>query len=305
MSNSAARAPSKELSSIDFSSMIGGPLISIIDSQAKAALSTVEFIRSVGFQPDNEDSSELKPVSVSFTYPKQVRPYQPPTPARITVTINDPGKGYTKTPKVTVTGEALEDSITADVSISGGKVTNITVSSDKIEVKDENGDVGKLDVKIEGDGSDASATASLFRGNPEVEAKYQDMELNVPILTMLPIPFIRVEEATIDFNAKISSVEEKEVESTDRSFIAGGARASGGLGLPYVPGLLAAKFKASVNMRGSISNKSTSRSGYNVEREYSMQIHVRAVQDEMPAGMERLLGILEGNIESTPIPEEK
>ena len=40
-----------------------------------------------------------------------------------------------------------------------------------------------------------------------VDAKFQDMKIEVPLLTMLPIPFIRVEEATIDFNAKINSIE--------------------------------------------------------------------------------------------------
>ena len=33
-----------------------------------------------------------------------------------------------------------------------------------------------------------------------------------------------------------------------------------------------------------------------------MAVHIKAVQDEMPAGMERLLGILEGAITSTPAP---
>jgi len=33
---------------------------------------------------------------------------------------------------------------------------------------------------------------------------------------------------------------------------------------------------------------------------YSLAVHVRAVQDELPAGTERLLGILENVIEETP-----
>ena len=33
------------------------------------------------------------------------------------------------------------------------------------------------------------------------------MKLEVPLLTMVPIPYIRVEETTITFNAKINSVE--------------------------------------------------------------------------------------------------
>jgi hypothetical protein len=40
--------PGQELSSIDFSAVIGGPLTAVVDAQAKAALSTIDFIKSVG-----------------------------------------------------------------------------------------------------------------------------------------------------------------------------------------------------------------------------------------------------------------
>jgi len=38
-----------------------------------------------------------------------------------------------------------------------------------------------------------------------------------------------------------------------------------------------------------------------VERTYSMAIHIKASQDEMPAGMEKLLGLLEGAMKATPV----
>jgi len=41
--------------------------------------------------------------------------------------------------------------------------------------------------------------------------------LKVPLLTMVPIPYIRVDDATIDFNVKINSVQETKT-STVRSF---------------------------------------------------------------------------------------
>jgi hypothetical protein len=36
------------------------------------------------------------------------------------------------------------------------------------------------------------------------------------------------------------------------------------------------------------------------EREYTMKIYVRAVQDDMPNGLERVLSILEQTIETRP-----
>jgi hypothetical protein len=42
--------PGQELASIDFESMIGGPLVAVINAQAQAALSTINFIKEVGFK---------------------------------------------------------------------------------------------------------------------------------------------------------------------------------------------------------------------------------------------------------------
>ena len=45
----------QELASIDFSGLIGGPLGAIVDAPSKAALSTVDFVKSVDFSPDTQD----------------------------------------------------------------------------------------------------------------------------------------------------------------------------------------------------------------------------------------------------------
>ena len=111
----------------------------------------------------------------------------------------------------------------------------------------------------------------------------ETMELQVPFLSLIPIPFIRVEEATIDFNAKINAIEHKE-KTTDMS-----ADASLKFKQRWIGG--------SVGLKASFSYKSSTNSGNKVERTYTMAIHVRAVQDEIPGGMEKLLGILESAIE--------
>jgi len=190
--------------------MLGGPLSAVVEAQAKAAMTSVRFIKEVGFEPDTTN-----PVYVSFKYPKEISPYQP----------------------------AVE------------------------EERDEDGNV----------------VVSAREAQPAV---WDEMTLTVPILTMLPIPFIRVEETTIDFNAKINSIETRE-ESRDFGLSAElKASASWGWG------------KASLKV--STSYQSKSRSGTETKRNYSMAVHIRAVQDEMPPGMERLLGILEDAIKSEP-----
>lgn len=178
-----------ELSSIDFESMIGGPLNAVIRAQAQSAQTSVDFIKAVGF---NEDDGQ--PTMVSFKYMKNI--------------------------------------------------------------EDDEGEVTP-----------------------------QEYELSVPILTMLPIPFIRVEETTIDFNAKINSV--RESTTSNSSELNAALEAKGGWG------------PVSVKVSASYSQKKSTTSSSKVERTYSMAIHVRAVQDELPAGTEKLLNILENNIQES------
>lgn len=218
--------PGQELSSIDFESMIGGPLIAVVHAQAQSAIATVDFIKSVGFKPTGdeiepgEDSGVGDPIYVSFKYPKELAPYQP-----------------------------------AQAAVPAG---------------------------VAADGTAIPAVPAV----DAVPAVYETHELTVPILTMLPIPYIRIEETTIDFNAKINSVEYIKTDST--------FKISAELKVKH------SWLVGSVKLKVNTSYQRNSQQGNTVNRTYSMAVHVRAVQDEMPAGMEKLLGILEDAITSTP-----
>lgn len=207
--------PGQELASIDFESMLGGPLVAVINAQAQAAITTVNFIKEVGFkksaqdQVAGDDTTTEEPIYVTFKYPKELSPYVPAIPA-----------------------------------------------------------------------------APPAPAVPAQQAVYETQELQVPILTMLPIPFIRIDLTTIDFNAKINSVEYRKTDTQFKIDAAVEAQAGWLWG--------------SAKLKVSTSYQSTTSQGNTVERTYSMAVHIRAVQDEMPAGMERLLGILEGAIVSKP-----
>jgi len=285
----------KELSSMDFKSLIGGPLVAVVDAQAQAAMSTVNFIRSVGFKPAaKEDGDEDKvtsgePIYVSFKYPKEIAPYEPAVPSSFYAQVNDGGANYTK-PRVSIAGGGGSGAV-ANAVLDGGKVASIEftsygsgyTSAPTISVAEEGGTPPA--------GFKAASVVAVFTPRKEASAAiFQEMKLEVPILSIVPIPYIRVEEVTIDFNAKINSVQTKE-DTSERAYgfdTSTSAKA----------GFLFAK--ASVNMKASISQKSASKSTGSIERTYSMAIHVRAVQDELPAGMEKILGILEDAIKSQP-----
>jgi hypothetical protein len=186
----------QELSNINFESMIGGPLNAVIKAQAQSAQTSVDFIKSVGFNAPDAKENPGKPTMVTFEYVKIIE--------------------------------------TKDVAT--GAITPTPTP----------------------------------------------MTLTVPILTMLPIPFIRVEEVTIDFNAKINSVVESTTASS--SELNASLAVKGGWG------------PVSAELKCSYSSKKSSSATEKTERTYSLAIHVRAVQDELPAGMEKLLGILENSI---------
>ncbi len=126
----------------------------------------------------------------------------------------------------------------------------------------------------------------LVPATPAVPAVYETQELQVPILTILPIPFIRIDLTTIDFNAKITSVEYRKTNT--RLKVDSSLEAKAGW------------LWGSAKLKVSTSYQRTTQQGNSVNRTYSLAIHVKAVQDEMPAGMEKMLGILEGTITSSP-----
>ena len=119
-----------------------------------------------------------------------------------------------------------------------------------------------------------------------VKAVYETQQLEVPILTMLPIPYLRIEDVTIDFNAKIDAVEFTKLDESLKIDTALEASAGWSWG--------------SAKLNVSVGYQRNTQQGTNVQRTYSMAVHIRAVQDEMPAGMLKVLDILESNMRSQP-----
>ncbi|HXH41878.1 MAG TPA: DUF2589 domain-containing protein, partial [Thermoanaerobaculia bacterium] len=127
--------PGQELSSINFSNMIGSPLRAVIEAQAEAALSTVNFIKAVGFKQGSSSDPEAgntgDPIYVTFKYPKELAPFQPfiATTAKATVVIAGSGFAANSTNAVTFVGgdgTGMTGTATADAS---GKIASVTITS--------------------------------------------------------------------------------------------------------------------------------------------------------------------------------
>lgn len=300
-------APGQELSSIDFQSMIGGPLNAIVDAQAQAALSTVDFIKAVGFTPDSEDETTGEitpgtPVYVSFKYPKMVEPYQPAVNGKIvSISVSDGGAGFTAGAAVTIAGSGTGATATAVVNGSG-VVTDINVTSSG------SGYDNSTPVSVAGGTSPIDAEV-VTEDDDAVPAVFDEMQLEVPILTMLPIPFIRVEEGEIDFHAKITSMEFARVGTNFKGSTSFGYNSStsgstsvgtGGITSLFAKASANLKYSSSVNFKVNASYQRTSRQGSKVDKTYQLGVKVKISQDEIPAGMEKLLGILEDAIVAQP-----
>jgi hypothetical protein len=274
----------QELASLDFASMLGGPLLAVVNAQGQAAMSSVNFIKAVGFEPSTVDANGAslpgRPIYVSFKYPKEIAPFQPATDVVDSITVTNGGANYTSEPTVVLTGGGGSGA-TVLATISAGVVTGLTIT---------NGGSGYTGAPVVsftgGAGAGATATAT-FLHTGQVAAQMEEMKLEVPILTMLPIPFIRIEEATVDFHAKLNSVEFSKTD-TDLG-IKGDLTVQQGW-----PG-------GSAKLNVSVSYQRSTQQGVTVDRTYSMDVHIKAVQDELPAGLDRILGILEKAMREQPV----
>lgn len=171
----------RELASLDFANLIGGPLNAVVEAQAKSAITTVNFIKEVAFDKNGNI------VNVDFSYNRK----------------NDNGND-------------------------------------------------------------------------------QQFTLTVPFLTMLPVPYITVNDALIEFNAKLTSINESTTESTFQQNVdacAGGRY-----------------WFVSAKVQSKTAYQKKSASSEKEERTFDMHVRVEAKNQDMPAGTERLLTILESSI---------
>lgn len=191
MPNEVDKKVTGTLNSIPFESIIGGPLSACINAQAEAAVSTVNFIKSVGLTQDTEGN--VKAVYVVFSY------------------------------------------------IQNGRKVNISV----------------------------------------------------PLLTIVPIPYIAIHNIDIDFKLAVSGVEQ---DSTESGFTVEGQQTRSSetkKGGGWLTKKKVSKMTTSISTKRD--SKSTSDSRYSVEATIDVSVH--AGQESMPAGMSKILELLGGALD--------
>jgi hypothetical protein len=137
-------------------------------------------------------------------------------------------------------------------------------------------------------GEPATVTFTYKKMVPKADGSGEEEKtasLAVPFLAMLPIPYLRVQETNIDFLAKINSVQFRQVDTN--LAVTGELEAKAG----WLWG--SARLKVTTTYQRQTKESAT------VTRDYSMGVKVKAVQEEMPGGLEKLLSILESLIKET------
>ncbi len=299
--------PANEVSSINFGAIIGGSLNAVVNAQRESADTTVNFVRRVGFMPGEIDAKTGKekgigaPICVSFAYDKEVSPSQTQTTRNITVTIKNGGKDYVKNEKIefSIDDHAIEiNDFTLDINGTFTEINLNTIPSGDF-IKDGVTITASqlIEPKQEGEKPTNNTSAELKLSIKETEtpipALYQKMQIDVPILTMMPIPFIKIDNADIEFNVKINSVSNsKNIEESNRNITSNTTAGYKGWGA-----------NVGTSLNASFSNQKSTSNSEEVKKDYSLNIKVHAVQDDMPAGMSKILDILEESIVTKTISE--
>lgn len=129
-------------------------------------------------------------------------------------------------------------------------------------------------------------TSTFKYSKPNKDGAQEEFSLTVPFIMMLPVPFVKIEEGEVEFNAKLTSTQ----ETKNASELGGSASLDASVNYWFVK----AKVKASA------SYKKTTSATEKIERTYEMKVRVLVKGTELPAGMERIFGMLESSLEDVP-----
>lgn len=113
-------------------------------------------------------------------------------------------------------------------------------------------------------------------------------KLTVPLLAMVPIPYIRINDMTIDFEFHIKDIDTRESKTEKKLSMK--AKVGG--------------WFYKVSIKGSYSNRTVNKR--ETDRRTTLKITVNAVQDQIPEGLGKILDTLNEAMKVVPLtaPEE-
>jgi len=140
-------------------------------------------------------------------------------------------------------------------------------------------------------GATGAAAGANAAGNAAAGAtatkNLKTMQIKAPLLSMVPIPHLRIDSLTTHFKYEITQT----VKTAKAQDLSGEMEARTGAVLsPWV----------SASLKGSVSSKSSEESTMN--RSGVLEITVHASEAPIPDGLSKILGLLSNSIQCTPVP---
>lgn len=126
------------------------------------------------------------------------------------------------------------------------------------------------------------------------ERQGQTSRISIPLLSIIPVPYLAVETVNISFKANITASKTIEEIHEQTSESSANLKAHGKLGL----GIFSLDTQFDAVYSSKKDSKATRESRYSIEN--TIDVAIQAVQDDMPAGLAKLLEFLNEGIQTTP-----
>ena len=120
----------------------------------------------------------------------------------------------------------------------------------------------------------------------------RECTVNVPLLTIVPIPYIAIRDIDIAFKAKISASS----SASDTKKTSTALNIESNTKVEYNSWVVNASTELNVGYSSKKDSSATRDSKYSVE--YTMDVAVKAGQDDMPAGMAKILEMLNESVDT-------
>lgn len=141
--------------------------------------------------------------------------------------------------------------------------------------------------------------------DPAAAPSTETDKLTVPMLAIVPVPYIRIEDLNVDFEFRVRET----ITRTSKAAVSSGGGGTttvdtttklGGGFLSFLGGP-SATIKANVTSNWNVSATYKSSSSTTQDRSARISISMKAVQDTMPEGLSRVLTILNDSIQAEKV----
>ena len=260
-----------EMSSIPLGKIIGGPLMATVKAQGAAADSTVRFLQE-SCMDDYSDApswgSFTTPIPAAQLYPldriMDLMPHGfiPGAPNKGIL----PNGHYPMSQVVRHNVNGVDRFFVAKSSVDSNIQPGVTLGWETSWRE-----VSRLNIRTINFAYDQQVQT-------ETGTSYNNHNVTIPLMAMVPIPYLRIDTMDLDFSVKLTGV--GKTAQVDRF----SAKARAGYG--------GKKF----GVTAAFAHRSSKGQSKQISRSYSLQVKVRASQGEMPVGVERMINLMDNLI---------